>query len=126
MTPMYWSTDARREAFHFVKQWEPEHEADLAIDCIRNKEGKHRRSNQPFALVVSMNPLHTPYDQFPKKYLEFYESKTSKDLFVHPNVDKSGKTRMSKLALSQTKNYFANVTSVDERRRAIWSYSTGN
>ena len=62
-----------------------------------------------------MNPPHTPYDQFPKKYLKSYESKTSKDLLVRPNVDKSGKTRMSKLALSQTKNYFANVTSVDEQ-----------
>ena len=115
MTPMYWSTDAKREEFHFVKQWGPEHEVDLAIDYIRNKEGKHRRSNQPFALVVSMNPPHTPYDQFPKKYLESYESKTSRDLLVRPNVDKSGKTRMSKLALSQTKNYFANVTGVDEQ-----------
>ena len=115
MKPMYWDTAAKRDEFQFVDQWGPEHEADLAVQYIANKDGKVRKANQPFALVVSMNPPHTPYNQFPKKYLEPYAGKTDADLIVRPNVDKSGKTPMSKLALSETKNYFANVTGVDEQ-----------
>ena len=115
MNPMYWDTDAKRDEFHFVNQWGPEHEADRASEYIMNADGKHRDPNQPFALVVSMNPPHTPYDQFPENYLKAYEGKTSRDLIVRPNVDMGGETEMSKLALSQTKNYFANVTGVDEQ-----------
>jgi arylsulfatase A-like enzyme len=113
MNPMYWRTDAKRNEFHFVDQWGPEHEADTAIDYIHNKNGACRTPNQPFALVVSMNPPHTSYDQFPKKYLQAYKEKSPLDLLVRPNVDKGGKTKMSQLALGQTKNYFANITGVD-------------
>ncbi len=115
LNPMYWRTNAKRDEFHFVDQWGPKHEADMAIDYIKNKENKYREEGQPFALVVSMNPPHTSYDQFPKKYLDPYQGKSSDDLIVRPNVDKSGETKMSKLALSQTKNYFANITGVDEQ-----------
>lgn len=113
MNPMYWSTDAKRDGFHFAGKWGPAYEADLAIDYIQNKGGKRRRPGEPFALVVSMNPPHTPYNQFPEEYLAPYRDKAPEDLLVRPNVDKSGKTRMSRMALSQTKNYFANVTGVD-------------
>jgi len=115
MNPMYWRTDAKRDEFHFVNQWGPEHEADLAIEYICNTDGKYRKPNSPFALVVSMNPPHTPYNQFPKKYLEAYKDRSPMDLLIRPNVDKQGKTKMSRLALDQTKNYFANITGVDEQ-----------
>lgn len=115
MNPLYWSADARRDEFHFAGQWGPEHEADLAINYIRNKGGGYRDPDKPFALVVSMNPPHTPYNQFPQRYLDAYRDKDPKDLLVRPNVDKSGLTEMSRLALGQTKNYFANVTGVDDQ-----------
>jgi len=115
MNPMYWDTTAPRGGFRFAQQWGPEHEADLAINYIKNTGEQYRRPDQPFALVVSMNPPHTPYIQFPPRYLEAYAHKSAKDLLVRPNVDTSGKTKMSKLALAQTKNYFANVTGVDEQ-----------
>lgn len=115
MNPMYWETKATRENFHFVKQWGPEHETDKAINYIRNTDGKFRDPAKPFALVVSMNPPHTPYTQFPQKYLKPYEKMTNEELLVRPNVDKTGNTKMSKLALQQTRNYFANVTGVDEQ-----------
>jgi arylsulfatase A-like enzyme len=109
MNPMYWATDVGRDGFHFAKKWGPEYEADLAIKFIE------RNKDRPFALVVSMNPPHTPYNQFPPKYLEPYKGKKPEDLLVRPNVDKTGKTKMSRLALGQTKNYFGNVTGVDEQ-----------
>ena len=115
MKPMYWATDAGRDEYHFVEQWGPEHEADKAIDYITNKNAKLRKPGQPFALVVSMNPPHTPYDQFPQKYLKPYEGKTDEALLVRPNVDKSGRTKMSMHALKNTRNYFANVTGVDDQ-----------
>jgi len=115
MNPMYWSTHAKRDEYHFVNQWGPEHEADKAIAYINNESGRLRDPSKPFALVVSMNPPHTPYNQFPEKYLKAYAGKTDKDLIVRPNVDTSGKSKMSKLALKQTKNYFANITGVDEQ-----------
>lgn len=115
MKPMYWKTDAKRNEFHYANEWGPKHEAELAIKYINNEGGTYRQNNKPFALVVSMNPPHTPYTQFPKKYLKAYEGKTDKDLLVRPNVDKSGKSKMSKLALKQTRNYFANITGVDDQ-----------
>ena len=115
MNPMYWSTDAARDEFAFVEQWGPEFEADTAIKYIKNEDGTYRDPSRPFALVVSMNPPHTPYNQFPERYLEPYEGKTSKDLIVRPNVDTSGQTAMSRLALTHTKNYFGNVTGVDHQ-----------
>lgn len=115
MNPMYWDTNAKRDDFHFVKQWGPEHEADQAIKYIENKDSAFRDPKKPFALVVAMNPPHTPYTQFPKKYLAPYADKTNKELLVRPNVDTSGRTKMSQLALEQTRNYFANITGVDEQ-----------
>jgi len=115
MNPMYWDSTAPRDGFRFAQQWGPEHEADLAINYIKNTGGQYRKPDRPFALVVSMNPPHTPYNQFPQRYLKAYAGKKDQDLLVRPNVDTSGRTKMSQLALSQTKNYFANVTGVDEQ-----------
>jgi arylsulfatase A-like enzyme len=115
LNPMYWNTDAQRTDFHYVKQWGPEHEADMAINYLKNTDGTYREPNKPFALVVSVNPPHSPYNMFPPKYLEPYKDKTVEDLIVRDNVDLSGDTEMSQHALKQTKNYFANITGVDEQ-----------
>lgn len=108
--PMYWETHADRDAYHFVDQWGPEHEADKAIDYIKNGDGKLRNPKQPFALVVSMNPPHPPYDKYPAKYREPYEDKSLKELLVRPNVDPGHKK-----ARESTKDYFACMTGVDEQ-----------
>jgi arylsulfatase A-like enzyme len=114
LKPMYWSTGAKRDEFQYVNQWGPEHEADLAIKYIKNEGGKYRNSKQPFALVVSMNPPHTPYQMVPKKYLERYQDKMPEDLINRPNVKKSNSSG-AKLARKQIKNYFAMVTGVDDQ-----------
>ena len=66
LRPMYWSTEADRLGFHHVDQWGPEHEADKAVAYIRNKGGSLRKPDTPFALVVSMNPPHTPVRPGPR------------------------------------------------------------
>lgn len=115
LKPMYWSTDAPRDGFQYVNQWGPEHEADLAIKYIKNEGGKYRNSNQPFALVVSMNPPHTPYHMVPEKYLRRYQNKTPEELINRPNVNLKGNSSGAKLARKQIKNYFAMVTGVDDQ-----------
>jgi arylsulfatase A-like enzyme len=120
-TPMYWATDSTRETPLKVKQWGPEHEADLAIRYIRNVGGKYRQPGRPFALVVSMNPPHTPYHLVPQKYLDRYEGKTPEDLVNRPNVDLGGDSRGGRLARKHIKNYFAMVTGVDDQFGRILS-----
>jgi arylsulfatase A-like enzyme len=115
MRPMYWENDTPREAAFYVDKWGPEHEADMAIKYLRNEGSEYRDSEQPFALVVAMNPPHMPYDQLPERYLAAYEGKTYRDLLVRPNVDFEGDSRMAQLARNHTKNYFSMMTGVDEQ-----------
>ncbi|MHC4166625.1 MAG: sulfatase family protein [Planctomycetota bacterium] len=115
LTPMYWATDSRREAPIRVKQWGPEHEADLASKYLSNAGGKYRDASKPFALVVSMNPPHTPYQLVPQKYLDAYAGKTPEDLINRANVNLEGDTPGGKLARRHMKNYFAMVTGVDDQ-----------
>ena len=125
MAPEYWSTNMKRHERVKVKQWGPEHEADLAIKYIANAGGTYRKAGKPFALVVSMNPPHTPYSQVPQKYVDRYEGKTWKDLINRPNVDVAAETKVVRNAKSQMKNYFAMVTGVDEQFGRITAALTG-
>ncbi len=114
MRPLYWDTDAGREAFHYVDEWGPEHEADLAIEFLRDTEGKRRDPKKPFAMVVSMNPPHTPYSQHPEKYLEPYADKTIESLCGRPNIPPAD-TRWGKHYREQIRHYYAMITGVDEQ-----------
>ncbi|MBE2895314.1 sulfatase-like hydrolase/transferase [Pasteurellaceae bacterium HPA106] len=114
MKPMYWGNDTPREYPEYVDQWGPEHEADMAINYLRNEGNKYRDPNKPFALVVSMNPPHSPYNQVPQKYLDMYKDKTSKDLNTRPNVDWD-KKYMDGYGPDNFKSYMAMVTGVDEQ-----------
>lgn len=115
LRPMYWDNDAGRYDFHRVEEWGPRHEANMAIRYIRNEGGAFRDPDRPFALTVSMNPPHTPYELFPRKYLEPYRNKTDRELLPRPNVDTSGETEMSRFAFENIRNYFACVTGVDDQ-----------
>lgn len=111
--PMYWDTKATRDQFHFVDQWGPEHEADKAIDFLSNKRNM-RNTGNPFALVVSVNPPHSPYDRMPKRYLEPYQNVPLDSLLTAPNIPPAG-TPMGDLYRKEIKNYYANMTGVDEQ-----------
>ncbi len=113
--PEYWTTDAPREQRTKVNQWGPEHEADLAIQYLRNEGGTYRSGQKPFALVLSMNPPHTPYDQVPQKYVERYAGKSEADLLSTVNMNLTYGVTGRKLALKQIRNYFACITGVDEQ-----------
>jgi uncharacterized sulfatase len=114
--PMYWSTDAPRDSFRYVDQWGPEHEADMAIRYIQNKGGKYRNRKKPFALVVSMNPPHMPYNQVPEKYVRMYDSKEAEiaRLFSEPSVPDT-RDQWGRYYRKNIKNQLAMVTGVDEQ-----------
>jgi arylsulfatase A-like enzyme len=114
MRPMYWSTDATRDGFHFVDQWGPEHEADVAIDFIKNEGDKYRKAGQPFALVLSMNPPHTPYRQVPEKYLEPYKDLNVDSLLLRPNL-RAAEERFVERYRADIPYYYAMITGVDEQ-----------
>lgn len=109
MRPMYWTTDAGRDDAVWVDQWGPEHEADQAIKFLENRD-----KDKPFALVVSMNPPHMPYDQLPRKYVERYRSLSLEDLCNRADIPPAG-TRWGDYYRQHIRNYLAMVTGVDEQ-----------
>ena len=114
MNPMYWSTDAGRDEFRYVEQWGPEHEADLALRYIRNESGGYRDADKPFALVVSPNPPHMPYDQVPDRYKRVYRDMDVECLCRKPSVPERG-TQWGDYYRKHIRNYYAMVTGVDEQ-----------
>lgn len=114
LRPMYWDTDASRDDFEYYDEWGPKHEADRAIDFIRNKEGKYRKEGKPFGLVVSMNPPHTPYNQVPEKYKTIYENIPIESLINKPSIPPAG-THWGDHYRKNIKNYYAAISGVDEQ-----------
>lgn len=112
--PMYWSTRAKRDGFCFVDQWGPEHEADLAADYLRNEDKNYRDPNKPFALVVSMNPPHMPYELVPDKYVHMYSDVTTEDMCQRPNIPPAGE-QWGDYYREHIRNYYAMITGVDDQ-----------
>jgi arylsulfatase A-like enzyme len=119
--PEYWATDAPRSQRTKVDQWGPEHEADMAIRFIKNEEGEFRESDEPWALVVAMNPPHMPYDRVPDRYLQMYGGLADEDVVNRENVNLAENTTGAQLARRHTKNYFAQITGVDDQFGRILS-----
>lgn len=114
LNPMYWDNDAGREEFKYVDQWGPEHEADMAIEYLKNTEGKYRDNDKSFAMVVSMNPPHTPYDQVPEKYIRMYDHLEVEELCKQPSVPPKG-TEYGDIFREQAIQQYGMVTGVDEQ-----------
>jgi len=112
LNPRYWTTNAKRTEPILFDEWSTKHEADVAIEYIRNPQGKYRDPKKPFALFIAPNPPHTPFDQLPDKYVKMYEGKSYRDLLNRPNVDPDN---LHPQAKQHVKNYFAAVTGTDEQ-----------
>ena len=112
--PHYWHDDERMIQ---VDKWSVEHETDIALEFMKN-----RHKDRPFALYISWNPPHSPYDKAPHEYWEPYENLE----YVRPNVD------TDKLAFTMHhtfephpldekslnklyRDYFASVTGIDSQ-----------
>ena len=78
------------------------------------RRGAIASPDQPFALVVSMNPPHTPYSHHPEKYLEPYAKMSDDELCRRPNIPPAG-TRWGDHYRNQIRHYYAMITGVDEQ-----------
>jgi arylsulfatase A-like enzyme len=112
--PMYWETDTPRGEFRFVDQWSPEHEADRAIDYLRNEEGGFRDPGKPFALVVANNPPHMPYHTVPERYRARYDGIPTEELCRRPDIPPVG-SEWGDYYRHHIRDYYAAVTGVDEQ-----------
>ncbi len=109
LRPHYWIGDAPREEKTIVDQWSVEHETDVAIDFLRTMD----ESDGPFALVVSHNPPHQPFDQAPTTFRGRYADLAPSELLPRPNVDFD--SAAGREAMERAPEYFAAVSAVDEQ-----------
>ena len=112
LTPHYWEGNTEVSERIDVSEWSVKHETDVAVEYIRNQDGKHREPGKPFSLFVAFNPPHTPFQQVPPEYLEAYAGKSNEDLLNRPNVRLE---EQGAAAGRYAKHYFAAVTGIDEQ-----------
>lgn len=109
LNPHYWEGDGIEDRID-VDEWSVQHEADVAVDFLRQRGRAYRDENRPFALFVAHNPPHTPFEMVPDEYLEAYAGQTCADLLNRPNVRLDGDgARAGRHAV----HYFAAVTGID-------------
>lgn len=112
LRPHYWIGDAPEEEKTYFEQWSTEHEADVAIDYIRNRDGNKRVDGQPFGLFISINPPHMPFEQVPEEYRQIYADKSPSELLNRPNVRLESGGKRAETAVN---DYFAAVTGIDRQ-----------
>lgn len=113
--PMYWPTNAGKESYLRFHEWEPQHDVDIAIKYLKNNLQNFKRDeSKPFALVVSMNPPHTPYKSVPNKYYNIYKGIPMDFLTKDPDIPPNG-TKLGDYYRDNVKYYYAAITGVDEQ-----------
>lgn len=109
LDPHYW-TDSPKQIR--PGKWSAEFETDKAIEFMESR----REDDSPFALFVSYNPPHLPYELVPDCYFEPF-----KDLEVHYRDNVPDQFRTDRLNLI-TRQYFAAVYGIDCQFGRILSY----
>lgn len=113
LDPHYW-TDSPRQIR--PGKWSAEYETDKALEYL----DAHRAAGDPFALFVSYNPPHLPYELVPERY---YEKFRDLDIAWRPNVPEEKRTpEMAVIA----RQYFAAVYGIDEQFGRIARYLREN
>ncbi len=118
LTPHYWMDSPKQIQ---VNQWSLEHETDVALDYLRRQT-----SEQPFALFLSWNPPHSPFELVPEHYKERYANCEVK---LRPNVQAdtlmahTGEPIPGGLAKLEryTRDYWAAITGLDDQFARILS-----
>ncbi len=116
LAPHYWQDS---EKMIEIEQWSPEHETDKALTFLEQHGSADEE--QPFALFVSWNPPHSPFDQVPENYKQMYADvelierpnvMANDPLMVHTGEEVAG----GKEQLEEyTRNYFAAISGLDEQ-----------
>ncbi|MBN8204415.1 sulfatase [Microbacterium esteraromaticum] len=107
LTPHYWTTRAGRHERVDIDQWSAEHETDVAIRFLQQS------GDEPFALMLSLNPPHPPFELVPDRYRTRYAELDDATLLPRPNVRLG--TETAHKAAGIARDYYAAVTGVDEQ-----------
>lgn len=107
----YWEED--REKI-FTNLWSPVHETDKALEFMES------RKKEPFALFLSWNPPHPPFEKIPEKYYDLYRDlepdyspNVEGDRFDNQTGEPGVKSR--KELDEAIRCYYAAVTGLDEQ-----------
>ena len=97
-------------------KWSAEYETDKTLEYL----DRHRKDEKPFALFVSYNPPHLPYELVPERY---YERFRDLEISWRPNVPAEKRTPEMEIIARQ---YFAAVYGIDEQFGRILRYLKEN
>lgn len=119
LTPHYWEDTNKMIN---VNKWSAEYETDKALEFLENSTNSKTEciNENPFALFISYNPPHLPYELVPQKYMDMYESSS---IEFRANVPKE---KQNKELERITKQYFAAITGVDEQFARILTFLKEN
>ena len=93
----YWKQDGGPEDRIFPGPiWSPIYETNVAVDYINNRNGERDATN-PFALFVSWNPPHNPYNSVPQNYVNRYKDATIEELLNRLEASKGRQQRQKSL-----------------------------
>ncbi|WP_427016486.1 sulfatase family protein [Pseudarthrobacter sp. P1] len=113
LTPHYWTGGAPREQRIDIQGWSAAHETDVAINFLDDVLGNSLDDDghAPFALVVSYNPPHQPFDQLPDAWDQRYGDLGADELLPRPNVDLDSDAGREAARIAPL--YFAAVAGID-------------
>ncbi len=109
LTPHYWTSDAERHQRVDVTGWSAAHETDVALDFLHSAASGSGEA--PFAVAVSYNPPHQPFDQLPPGYDASYGRLTAEELLRRPNVELD--SAIGQAAATIAPLYYAAVSAID-------------
>lgn len=110
LSPHYWTGDAGRHQRVNVAGWSAAHETDVAVEFLERSAGP-ARAGTPFALAVSWNPPHQPFDQLPPDHERSYGHLVPEVLLNRPNVDLDSDAGREAAAIAPL--YYAAVSAID-------------
>lgn len=113
LNPHYWADSPEQIR---PGKWSAEYETDKALEYLED----HREGEKPFALFVSYNPPHLPYELVPERY---YEKFKQMPVEWRPNVPQEKRTPEMEVIARQ---YFAAVHGVDEQFGRILGFLREN
>lgn len=104
-------------------EWSVSHETDVALDFMKRNE----KEDKPFAMFISYNPPHNPFDEVPQKYKELYKDlpKTFRSNVGFGQVkDHTGEweSLTEDELYTHTRDYYAAVSGIDDNVGRILDY----
>ena len=121
MNNNYVSSEKGPQDVELRDQWTVEHETDLAIDYIKNSDGKLRDSSKPFSLILSFNPPHAPYGPVPEKYKAIYQNPVEEYCENIENLSPAG-TKFGDTYRKNIRDYYAAISGIDDNLGRLFTF----